>query len=400
MLTSEPFFSSGRLLPTSVGEASASGTAVAKQDDPLSTSFVDDLVDLSEGGGNSWPDLMKIARAGESTSAAMSPALETGDVFTVTKTRKTEDLIDLTDVDVSIATAKENLVPLEGADVSMSVPSPSDHASTADSAVTDLPEAPFDFLKQHPELIAELSNDCSIPAEDLAVLAEVLTLQKLQELGYHEIPQSSGGVATSSSPPAVPVPSVTKEEVPVLPPGGVDQPVDYLKLGWSPDQVLAELQRQKEGSGGILPPDKMEPFLDYFGEMSSRELERIESQEEGKRKPKKSVAGGRKTRHMAIRFPSQSSAMAASSESPPQECPTYDDVMESIPVERLPVADIDHSSSDSSEGSSAVPLNRSEYVRKFLRGENLSNDVIINPGVLLGEEDNADFVSSDLEKNS
>lgn len=366
-------------------EASTSGT---NQDDPvMRTSFVDDLVDLSEGG-NAWPDLMEekpTALVSELSSVPILSPLEPGDVFTVAETTKTDDLIDLSDM------LDLNVVAPEEAEVSYSVPPPSANAVTDVNPV--MPEAPFDFLKQHPELIAELSKtDCSLPPEDLTVLAEVLTLQKLQEFGY-EMPQSSsGGVATSSPP----VPSVTKEEVPVLSPEGIDQPVDYLKLGWSPNQVLAELQRQKEECGGMLPPDKMEPFLDYFGEMSSRELERIESQED-KKKPKKSVAGRRKTRNMAIRFPSQSTAAAASSKLPPQECPACE--VESIPVEQLPVADIDHSSSDSSEGSSAIPLNRSEYVRKFLRGESLSNDVIINPDVLLGvletsKEDDADLASA------
>jgi hypothetical protein len=314
----------------------------------------------------------------------MSSALEPGEVFAVPMAQKMDDLIDLSSL-LSVTTPEGNARTLGAGDTGMPSFIPSDiHVSStaADTASNPVPEAPFDFLKQHPELIAELSKtDCPIPADDLTVLAEVLTLQRLQELGI----DTNGGVGTgASSPPAPVLPAVsTEKEVPVPPPDGSSQPIDYLKLGWSPSQVLAELQRQKGGYGGILPPDKMEPFLDYFGEMSSRELERIESMEE-KRKPKKSTPGGRVKRNMAIRFPSQHSeaaAVAAPSKSlPVQEfSTTYD-----VPVERLPVADMENSNSDSSESSSAVvPLSRSDYIRKFLRGENQPNS-IIDPDVLLG----------------
>lgn len=375
------------------GERSASSTVISEQVDP-SASFVDDLVDLSDtAGGEAWPEQEKMAPFSDfaSVSNSMSSALDQ-DMLAVAKGQKMDDLIDLSDVlDVSAGNMMEdagdrNFDDLSFASVSM--PPFDTRTSTANSAPVDpnpAPEAPFDFLKHHPDLIAELSmTDCPLPADDLTVLAEVLTLQRLQELGF-EMPHGMGG-------PSPQVPPVSKEEeVPVLPPEGCSQPVDYLGLGWSPSRVLAELQRQKEGCGGILPPDKMEPFLDYFGEMSSRELERIESLE-GKPKPKKSVAGKRKKRNMAIRFPNQSKT--APSESHQQEYPTYD---VGIPAEQLPVANIENSSSDSSEGSSAVPLDRSEYIRKFLRGKNLPND-FIDPDVLLGvlesEEKDANTASA------
>lgn len=368
-------------------EPSTSSTVISGHVD-ASTSFVDDLVDLSEtpppGAGDMKLDSEKgpFGDMFASTSNSMSSAPELLGSLSDGSRQKTSDLIDFSDVlDLSAVTAEENTTLDEGNldDLSFAsaskLPPSAPTTSTADSAPSHsdpVPEAPYDFLKQHPDLIAELSKtSCPLPMDDLSVLAEVLTLQRLREMGI-EVPSGMGGPSSQV------LPSLAAEEVSVPPPGGANQRVDYLQLDWSPSQVLAELQRQKEECGGVLPPDKMEPFLDYFGEMSSRELDRIEAQE-GKPKPKKSVIGGRKKRNMAIRFPGQSSATP--SESLRKEYRTYD---VGIPVDQLPVADMDNSSSDGSEGTSAIPLDRNEFVRKFLKEKNPAYDDVIGPDVLLG----------------
>ena len=199
-------------------------------------------------------------------------------------------------------------------------------------------------------------------SDDLRVLAEVLTLQRLQELSE----QTTGGpdaaaAATTAAPTLGGVSSddqkkegttmATKDpsfdelssaisggpgsgsgEVPVppqLPAGGEggQSPPDYLQSGLSPQQVLGEMQLLKERSGGVLRPEQMEPFLDYFGELSSRELDRIESLE-GEGKPKNGSnkkgggsggGGGRAKRNMAIRFPSQQQQSSSSQAVPTGE---------------------------------------------------------------------------------
>ncbi len=206
-----------------------------------------------------------------------------------------------------------------------------------DSDQASCDASPYDFLKDDPELMAELSKtsnsvdvEGNLPDEDLRVLAEVLALQKLQELNL-----ASGG------PGDVPVHS---QDV---------GPLDYLQRGLSPDQVLAELQKLKEKSGGILNPDQMEPFLDYFGELSSRELDRIEALE-GKPKSKKG-SGGRRKPTMAIRFPVQSQASSTEG--------NHDTSIPSSVSKDKP------SSSSSSDESSGHLVGQGQYIHTFIEEE-------------------------------
>lgn len=94
----------------------------------------------------------------------------------------------------------------------------------------------------------------------------------------------------------------------------------FAQLGMTPDEVLQEFHLLKERSGGVLDFEKMDPFLEYFGELSGRELERLESL---KQKKKPSKGAGRKKPAMAIRFPSQASpsttnSLPSSSKSEPE----------------------------------------------------------------------------------
>ena len=320
--------------------------------------------------------------------------------------------------------------------------------STELAGQTDETDSPYDFLKDHPELIAELSKGGDTEEEgpgneDLRILAEVLMIQRLQDLGLalddltfppllsttagsgdrvegegtptaggmfkaEDLPTTStGGVAKAEDPPTTSTGGVAKAEdppttggvaedshvtetkttavdsdkpstssgaeaVPVPPPNvsstsTTGQPPDFLQMGLNPMEVMGELQSLKEQSGGSLRPDQMEPFLDYFGEMSSRELERMEARE-GKppSKPKKGGAGSRV--NMAIRFPSQSQPAKTSGSG--IQYPSYE---VTVPPEKLPVADFTMSdSSDDDDDAIPVPLDSEEYIRRVLSGDNPS----------------------------
>ena len=247
------------------------------------------------------------------------------------------------------------------------------------------PESPYDFLKDHPDLIAELSKPSNFagfegpmpPADDLKIITEVLTLQRLRELGI--------GIGKPASPPpsSSPGPRGSSVSVPADPPVAAPRPpgkklppnptaADYLESSLTPDEVLAELQQLKERNGGVLCPAEMAPFLDYFGELSSRELDRIDALE-GK-KPKK-VGGGRAKRNMAIRFPSQNPASASSTAMATAGTSQglYD---ETFPVGKLPVADFGDSSDSSTDDNPVVPITRNEYIRRFLEGGDPDNNIV------------------------
>lgn len=262
----------------------------------------------------------------------------------------------------------------------------------------------YDFLKDDPVVLAELSKqphpqgnmaavlDTTIPMDDLKILAEVVALQRIQDLtgGAAGISVYDGthpptGDDRSGGNDGVSVPSLSKTDstnsgpsgsgpgsasgpLPLLIDGG---PVDFLEKGLDPDQVLDQLQKLKEAYGGTLTPDQMDPFLDYFGELSSRELDRIEALE-AKSNPKKKGGSGearKKKRNMAIRFPSQSKA------TPLNSCKEWPAVSSSdlgVPVDKLPVADFgDLSSSDESDGrgSPIKPLSREDFIREALKKE-------------------------------
>ncbi len=89
------------------------------------------------------------------------------------------------------------------------------------------------------------------------------------------------------------------------------EPIDYLKTGMNPEEVLEEFKKAKERSGGVLTPSLMDPFLTYFGELSGQAIEQMET-EERKKKPKKAP---RKKPTMAIRFPGQSTSGNSASQS-------------------------------------------------------------------------------------
>ena len=211
------------------------------------------------------------------------------------------------------------------------------------------PSSPYGFLSS--ALIAELiihtkelaTND--LPTADDTENPDFLA-QYAGEFQEDRLKDSSGGELEGKDEPSTP-----------------PEKVDYLKKNMTPDEVLHEFRQLKERCGGYLDPEKMDPFLTYFGELSGRELERLESL---KTKPSSSTKGAaRRKQMMAIRFPSQSPV-------PPtdpfeEQRKKHMQEMEGI-VQNLPVApDLSNlSDSSDSEGSYPTPFAREEYVKKLL----------------------------------
>ena len=254
---------------------------------------------------------------------------------------------------------------------------PSDSSNTQQQPKLDEmsidPSSPYGFLSS--ALIAELiihtkelaTND--LPTADGTENPDFLT-QYGSEFQEDRLKDGSGGELEGKDEPSTP-----------------PEKVDYLKKNMTPDEVLHEFRQLKERCGGYLDPEKMDPFLTYFGELSGRELERLESL---KAKPSSSTKGAaRRKQMMAIRFPSQSPA-------PPtdpfeEQRKKHMQEMEGI-VQNLPVApDLSNlSDSSDSEGSYPTPFAREEYVKKLLE-KGL-------PKVFLSEEDGQK--SSDKEESS
>ena len=211
------------------------------------------------------------------------------------------------------------------------------------------PSSPYGFLSS--ALIAELiihtkeltTND--LPTADGTENPDFLA-QYAGEFQEDHLKDGSGGELEGKDEPSTP-----------------PEKVDYLKKNMTPDEVLHEFRQLKERCGGYLDPEKMDPFLTYFGELSGRELERLESL---KAKPSSSTKGAaRRKQMMAIRFPTQSPA-------PPtdpfeEQRKKHMQEMEGI-VQNLPVApDLSNlSDSSDSEGSYPTPFAREEYVKKLL----------------------------------
>ena len=131
----------------------------------------------------------------------------------------------------------------------------------------------------------------------------------------------------------------------------------------SPDQVLQELYRVKDSAGGVLNPTSMEPFLSYFGELSSRELERLESQEARLAKPLSPAPTSRgmqrKKRMMAIRFPGQE---------PEPLDPELQRALDSI---QLPEIRSDSSEDEGDPTAPVVPLSHAELFEQLMKRDSL-----------------------------
>ena len=254
--------------------------------------------------------------------------------------------------------------------------------SNDDSAVLS---TAYDFLKDDPVLLAELSKkpQGSMPAvldtssffiNDLTL--DVPALKGTQDMtdgdrvSVHDGALSPAVTGASDGDDVwVSVPSISKPSTDtsscsdsvfasssrqLLPVNG--EPVDFLQKNLDPYQVLEHMQKL-EVSEGILTPDQMDPFLDYFRELSSRDLEVLEAKSNLKKKSGNGEVR-KKKRNMAIRFPSQSKAT-------PEELPTVSCSDMGVPVSKLPLANLGLSSSDESNrrGSPTKTLNHEDFIK-------------------------------------
>ena len=262
--------------------------------------------------------------------------------------------------------------------------------------VVEYDYSPYGFLERDPDLLAQFTVK---EVDEKNAVSNEESLQRLLECGnlmdYPLIPDLPPPQLTPLPPPFIPdlpppiLPNLPPPLVPVSlsPPSHstnsnddekpspvthssprgtslpTDSTTDYLKAGLKPDEVLQELYRVKDLGGGVINPASMEPFLSYFGELSSRELERLESQE-AKRVPKPlspTPTKGmlRKKRMMAIRFPGQESDVD----------PELQKTLDSL---QLPEVRSDSSGDEGDPSVPVQPLNRAELVEELMnRGDPL-----------------------------
>ena len=246
----------------------------------------------------------------------------------------------------------------------------------------------YGFLEEtlEPELMAELRASGEQHQQREKTLGELLSSQPLSEqaiqlLIHYAKPLSEIDLEASDSDGGE-----DRESAEL---GKPCKPVDYLQSGLTPDQVLEEMRKLKEHSGGYLSPVKMEPFLTYFGELSSRELDRLESLEE-KEKPKPKKGASKKKRVMAIRFPGKSPVSPmADDEDPYKEQRLYST---QLLKDKLPAAPDFENMSDSSDsdGSCPRPLERKEYIQTLLkRGiPSLTDEEVMQATRVVSDEQN------------
>ena len=204
--------------------------------------------------------------------------------------------------------------------------------------------SPYGFLRKEPQLLAELT----VKEEDNG-LSTIDALEQLIAAGRqaHDF-----DIPDLPPPPPLHRPSKQRE----LPRSDLpDGSTDYLKAGLNPDEVLKELYRVKDLGGGIINPASMEPFLNYFGELSSRELERLESQQAKPKTPTPTKGMLRKKRKMAIRFPGQDP-------DPSTIDPELQKMLDSVQLPEIP------SPSDDSDDSDTCPrpVTRAELLEQLM----------------------------------
>ena len=270
-------------------------------------------------------------------------------------------------------------------------PSQTNGESSGEVTVGEVTAETYGFLEEtlEPELMAELRASGEQHQQREQTLGELLSTQPFSEqaiqlLLHFAKPMSEIDLEESDGD------SVEEPEKQVE----SDQPVDYLASGMSPDQVLEEMRSLKERSGGYLSPDKMEPFLTYFGELSSRELDRLEALEE-KEKAKSKKGATKKKPVMAIRFPDKSPAptIPPSDEDPYKEQRLYS---AELLKDKLPAAPDFENMSDSSDDD-ARPLEREEYIQTLLqRGvPTLTDEEIMRATQVMGVGKGKSSVSMD-----
>lgn len=257
--------------------------------------------------------------------------------------------------------------PPQGHPPSPSPPSHSDAPPTSSSSAVALDDdddgSPYGFLRKEPQLLAELT----IKEEDIDnALSTTEALQKLLEAG-----SSAHTIELANLPPPVPPATQSSPKKDATPrktdPQLEEGSVDYLEAGMSPDEVLQELYKVKDSGGGVIKPVSMEPFLNYFGELSRRELERLESQQSQQKSlttPSKGVP--RKKRMMAIRFPGQ----------PQDPFPhtTDPELRKTLEAVQRKLPEVPDSSDSSDSDTCPQPVTRAELLKKLMGKEYFSSD--------------------------
>ena len=225
-------------------------------------------------------------------------------------------------------------------------------------------ESPYGFLERDPDLLARLTvreedEETAVSTED--ALQQLIDAGSL--LDKPLVPNLPPPLLPDPISPQPPTGGEEKSPTKDPPPRGTlpatDGTTDYLKAGLKPDEVLQELYRVKDRGGGVINPASMEPFLSYFGELSSRELERLEAQEAKLAKPPSPAPTKgmlRKKRMMAIRFPGQDP-------DPSEMDPDLRRTLDSLQLPEVP------SDSSGDEGDPTVPvrpLSRAELVEELM----------------------------------
>ena len=225
---------------------------------------------------------------------------------------------------------------------------PSSHVPSNSTTFED-DDSPYAFLLKDPSFLQQVT----VKEEDAeSALSTAEALKRLLEAGK-SVPDLPPPQLRFSEGPA------ENENIAPVPTKKDTETTDYLKAGLNPDQVLQEMYRVKDSSGGIIDPTSMEPFLDYFGELSSRELERLESQQQQQSKsaavaPTPPVKGvHRKKRMMAIRFPGQTG----------DTDPRLKKMLESVQLPEVPSSSDD--SDDDNPEECLRPVTRAELLERM-----------------------------------
>ena len=289
--------------------------------------------------------------------------------------------------------------PFSPATKSKSSSSSCDTSTTIKPTTVDSQQAidssPYGFLD--PDLIAQLTppnvSQMSVFSVDLPGGAPAALILPTEAIPPHALERILAGTTSEMKAQAQAQKETEMKEVDgIMIPGEID-------LSRNPEEVLEEMRSLKEVSGGILTPEQMEPYLNFFGELSSRELDRLEALEKGEDKKSSpdgtrqsatnsrsstssgtsgggtsgsSVGGTKQKRQMAIRFPGpqQSSSLYSSSSSSmdatyrEQEQRSMQYLRDNLPAvpNLIPLSDSD----SDSDGDCPVPLSRRDYIRTLL----------------------------------
>ena len=246
-----------------------------------------------------------------------------------------------------------------------SSPSCSDGAATSSTALDEDDCSPYGFLRKEPELLAQLTlkeEDADNAISTAEALERLLEAGKAAHATLPDLPPpptvQSSSQKRSFSPEVTPKMALSDKKN-----------VDYLEAGMTPDEVLQEMYKVKDSGGGILDPSSMEPFLDYFGELSSRELERLESHQPKSQRSTVSPAQKGKLRNkrmMAIRFPGQTRDPF-----PDTTDPMLRKKLEAI-QRKLP--EVPESSDSSDSDTCPQPVSRAELLKQLMDKKYFSSD--------------------------